>query len=91
MSDQQLVRECSAKCQREGSLLLEPPKTDKMVKLSDMMTQSDKALFRNMTSMFLQVDSKIYNAHPSMLVPTDAVIIRDQQGSLVGISAVSGG
>lgn len=93
MSNQQLVKEFSDKCEREGSTLVQPPQSQQMVSLVSLLTEHDMPKFRNLVSLFLEVDQKIYNvhAHPSTLVPQQSRVIRDEEQILVGISAVSGG
>jgi hypothetical protein len=91
MADIKLVQQYSHLCEKENGVSVLPPKTEKMVRLVDLMTREDVENFKNMASMFVSVDEKIYSANPRVMVPSHAKIIRDSSQRLVGLAAVSGG
>jgi len=44
-----------------------------------------------LASVFVEVGSQIFSVRPQQMVPREAVIQRDEQSQIVGISAVTGG
>ena len=88
MTSQELIKKLSARTQDTKQL----PKTESMVTVSSMMSQQDHSQFnKGLASVFVEVGSQIFSVRPQQMVPRDAVIQRDEQSQVIGISAVSGG
>ena len=94
MTDQrQQLKQLMSNVQPESLI----PQTEQMVKVSSMMSPSDHAQFKGLSCVFVEVPStnggvsQIFSVRPQQMVPRSAVIQRDEESQLVGISAVSGG
>lgn len=94
MASQELIKKLCARTQKNDQL----PKTDNMVLVSSKMSQQDHTQFsKGLASVFVDIPhitsgvSQIFSVRPNQMVPRQAVIQRDEQSQLVGISAVSGG
>ncbi len=88
MTSQELVTQLRARSQKAEHL----PKAESMVTVSSMMSQQDHNQFqKGLASVFVEVGSQIFSVRPQQMVPREAVIQRDEQSQIVGISAVTGG
>jgi methylmalonyl-CoA mutase cobalamin-binding subunit len=88
MASQELIKQLCARTQKVEHL----PKAESMVTVSSMMSQQDHSQFqKGLASIFVEVGSQIFSVRPQQMVPKEAVIQRDEQSQIVGISAVSGG
>lgn len=88
MTSQKLITELRARSQKAEHL----PKVESMVTVSSMMSQQDHSQFqKGLASVFVEVGSQIFSVRPQQMVPREAVIQRDEESQIVGISAVTGG
>lgn len=88
MTSQELVTQLCARSQKSEQV----PKTDNMVAVSSMMSQQDHVQFnKGLASVFVEIGTQIFSVRPQQMVPREAVIQRDEQSQIVGISAVTGG
>ena len=63
-----------------------------LVKLSSSMSESDKLQARKFAVLLVSFEGELFRtAGIHSLVPETSTMVRDNQGQLVGISAVSGG
>ena len=62
-----------------------------LVPLTKLMSESDKIQAGKFAVLLISHEGEMYKTTRTELVPKSATIVRDNQGLLVGISAVSGG
>jgi hypothetical protein len=64
-----------------------------LVKLSSIMSESDKVQANKFAVLLLQFDGEMFRTSNQLgrLIPEQSTLVRDRSGQIVGIPSVSGG
>ena len=64
-----------------------------LVKLSSIMSESDKVQANKFAVLLLQFDGEMFRTSNQLgrLIPEQSTLVRDRAGQIVGIPSVSGG
>ena len=64
-----------------------------LVKLSSIMSESDKIQANKFAVLLLQFDGEMFRTSNQLgrLIPEQSTLVRDRSGQIVGIPSVSGG